>query len=307
MELHSFLDTACRPDRVASFRAAALLALTSLLSVGCETKCPPDRLLHNGVCRAVTLVDDGASTPDGGGAADAGSEGSSSIRTAENAATAAAGTGASAGSLSGTAGDGSMPVAPAAGSGGAMSGAMSACPAGMSSTDEDCDGQDNDCDGTVDEGLADAACGSSTQGECRQGTRTCEDGAWTECAGSVEPVPEACDAAGLDENCDGMSNEGCACTPGETQECGVAMGACRKGMQTCSPDAVWGTDCDGAVQPQAEICDGKADDDCDDLPDDQDTDCQCLNGSMEPCMGGSVLVRLAVARAHPVSGPSARR
>ena len=64
------------------------------------------------------------------------------------------------------------------------------------------------------------------------------------------------------------------------------MGACEKGMRTCSPDAVWGTDCEGAVQPQAEFCDGKADDDCDGLPDDQDSDCQCLNGSMEPCMVG---------------------
>jgi len=38
--------------------------------------------------------------------------------------------------------------------------------------------------------------------------------------------------------------------------------------------------------PAREICDGAADDDCDGLPDAQDSDCQCINGKLEPCEAG---------------------
>lgn len=118
------------------------------------------------------------------------------------------------------------------------------------------------------------------------GKKTCTAGQWSDCVGAVEPSPEVCDLDGLDEDCNGTSNEHCTCTPGETQECGKTGGICKKGIQTCSADAAWGSDCEGAIDPQAEICDGQKDEDCDGLVDNEDSDCKCINGTTEGCIGG---------------------
>lgn len=60
------------------------------------------------------------------------------------------------------------------------------------------------------------------------------------------------------------------CKPGLTQPCydgpaGTAdAGACMQGMQTCSPEGVWGA-CMGEVKPSPETCASNADEDCDGL------------------------------------------
>ncbi len=85
-------------------------------------------------------------------------------------------------------------------------------------------GLDDDCDGQVDEGCpcrqgAMRSCfrGPSDRrnvGRCRDGMTTCgELGVWTDCVGDEGPVEEACN--GLDDDCDGMVDEGldgCAST-----------------------------------------------------------------------------------------------
>jgi formylglycine-generating enzyme required for sulfatase activity len=50
------------------------------------------------------------------------------------------------------------------------------------------------------------------------------------------------------------------CTDGATRSCGISTGECELGMQTCQ-SGTWGP-CQGNVEPEAEVCDGR-DNDCD--------------------------------------------
>ncbi|MCB9551713.1 MAG: putative metal-binding motif-containing protein [Myxococcales bacterium] len=139
-------------------------------------------------------------------------------------------------------------------------GAWGACAGEVGPAAEGCDGVDEDCDGAVDEGVA-VACGSDV-GICAAGVRRCVDGALGVCDAAVLPgaQAEACRAGAEDEDCDGSVDEGCGCINGETRACGLAVGRCRAGMQTCA-GGMWGG-CFGAVPPAAETCDG-SDEDCD--------------------------------------------
>jgi hypothetical protein len=148
-------------------------------------------------------------------------------------------------------------------------GAWSACIGSVDPRPEVCDGAvDDDCDGVVDNGCAcvsgtTRACGSSV-GACRPGTQTCSAaGAWGTCVGGVSPSTEVCDA--VDNNCNGVIDEGCSCVTGDTRACGSSVGACHPGTQTCSAAGAWGA-CAGAVDPVPEVCNG-ADDNCNGVTD----------------------------------------
>lgn len=75
-------------------------------------------------------------------------------------------------------------------------------------SDEICNGIDDDCDGETDEGLENESitCGV---GECiESGTSTCVDGVPNvECTPGT-PLPEGCVADGLDNDCDGVVDNG---------------------------------------------------------------------------------------------------
>lgn len=136
---------------------------------------------------------------------------------------------------------------------------------------EICDGADNDCDGNVDEDLM-QGCGDSSTPPCMMGTQTCSAGAWSECIGAVNPSQDICD--GIDNDCDGTPDPGCACTSGESRKCGKENPPCTPGTQTCA-NGQWGA-CTGGNQGSKETCDG-VDNDCNGTIDDG-KDALCSRG-----------------------------
>ena len=108
-----------------------------------------------------------------------------------------------------------------------------------------CDGLDNDCDGQTDEepeqGLAPRA--AMQQGLCCGMSKVCFHGRWEEpdygaSLMRYEAIEGSCD--GLDNDCDGETDEGCACAPlGGTRPCGLQAGLCQLGVQVCGAGG-WG-------------------------------------------------------------------
>ena len=145
---------------------------------------------------------------------------------------------------------------------------MAGCPMGNDCDDNDAtvflgnqercdiDGKNNDCNANTSDSSLRTTEGCVQTGVCEGSSKTCINGPllWSGC--SILPGTEVCDAAQLDQDCDGTSNEGCVCNAGDVQACGV--GACI-GNQTCI-SGNWSS-CSGPA-PTAEACD-HIDNDCD--------------------------------------------
>jgi hypothetical protein len=129
--------------------------------------------------------------------------------------------------------------------------------------------------------------------DCDDGNGDVHPGAWDGPADGSNP--NRCDD-GIDQDCSGSDGNGitgsgasCACNPGDTQTCsedsggipitwpaGQPLGACKYGVRTCEIDQLtgegtWGN-CEGAIAPTPEFCNGGVDDNCRGNGDDDATD-----------------------------------
>ncbi len=134
--------------------------------------------------------------------------------------------------------------------------------------------------------------GTQGVGLCVSGLERCGGGVLGPCIDEVIPAGEVC--GGSDEDCDGMLDEGCDCSPlGDTEACypgppsTLGVGECSAGLRECRDDVLcqspfttcW-SDCGGAIVPQPEICDN-LDNDCDGN----------VDGILEFCYTGDPLTR----------------
>lgn len=128
-----------------------------------------------------------------------------------------------------------------------------------------CDGKDNSCNGLIDDGLDAMPCPKQL-GVCQGASTACVDGAVESCD---EPFSVSGDAAqsiyerhselysevelcdGVDNNCDGVidegccdaslpltgvgagANQGCNCSQGQVFACGTETGTCTRGVRIC--------------------------------------------------------------------------
>jgi hypothetical protein len=119
--------------------------------------------------------------------------------------------------------------------------------------EEVCDGQDNDCNGYVDDGDFGAqSCDTGLEGICADGTMQCVNGSM-QCVQDNEPQPEIC-GDGLDNNCNGIIDDGCPCVHSKCITGGPLAEGCEdcvyqicQAIPSCCTES-WTSACTNAVQ-----------------------------------------------------------
>ena len=153
----------------------------------------------------------------------------------------------------------------------ACNGVTAFCDMPRTPSQEVCNGIDDNCNGIVDEGTlpgTGVTCGANI-GTCHAGMTACVGGALVcQASDGGTPMAEVCN--GLDDNCNGIVDEGPFTQTGQTCICTgldpakVGVGVCKAGHLVCR--GTRGFVCEGCVLPGPEICDG-LDNDCDGVAD----------------------------------------
>ncbi|MCU0673123.1 MAG: MopE-related protein [Myxococcota bacterium] len=165
------------------------------------------------------------------------------------------------------------------------------CECTFSSDVESCDGIDNDCDLSTPDGSSDPIVGTACDGDdadrCEDGAYVCAEAGFS-CEEPTDNDDEICDEFEQDDDCDGVIDEGCACTGDDTRSCGTDVGECTRGLQRCVAGVF--SACDG-VGPSDDVCNA-LDDDCDGRTDealdaacwvDGDSDTYAAAGAASTC------------------------
>lgn len=120
--------------------------------------------------------------------------------------------------------------------------------------------------------------GTEGVGQCKAGAATCKDGQWGACSGDVLPGTETCN--GVDEDCNGQTDDGFADQACGKGACAATAPGCAGGMvPMCTPG-----------MPKTETCDG-TDEDCDGEID-NGLDCPCTTeGATRPCYSGNATTK----------------
>ncbi len=149
---------------------------------------------------------------------------------------------------------------------------------------ETCNGVDDDCDGLIDEDLTDSSDCVQT-GACSGAFKTCSAGVWGAC--SKLPAAETCN--GVDDDCDGDTDEGFD-VGASCGSCG-GVNVCSGGVAVCSVStpADYGVACDGSDSDLCNegtiLCSGSCSDDTGDsleVCNDVDDDCDGSNNEELP-------------------------
>ncbi|MBA2663386.1 MAG: hypothetical protein H0U74_13950 [Bradymonadaceae bacterium] len=178
-----------------------------------------------------------------------------------------------------------------------IDGSWGACIGEVTPQAEVCgDGIDNNCNAVIDDGCPGCPPGMDTCDDLNNGIITvpCPNGNTRNACGGCTAVTDEICGDGLDNNCNGLVDEGCPCT-GSTQRCylgpaeAAGVGECKWGIQSCLGEA-WGpcTGPNGTGQPMLptqELCgpDGTGngkDNSCNGIIDDG---CGCTAGATRSC------------------------